>query len=78
MIKQKTKNVGLPAMIMRESTSNDTPPVTSYTVTLEEENDDLLLPIPEDILKKLGWNEGDELEWDINEENNSIILRKAL
>jgi len=75
--KQRTKNVGLPAMIMRESTSNDTTPVTSYTVTLEEENDDLVLPIPEDILKKLGWEENDELEWDINEDNNSIILRKV-
>jgi len=64
-------------MIMPESTSNDTTPVTSYTVTLEEENDDLVLPIPEDILKKLGWEEDDELEWDINEDNNTIILRKA-
>jgi hypothetical protein len=64
-------------MIMQESTSNDTTPVTSYTVTLEEENDDLVLPIPEDILKKLGWEEDDELEWDINEDNNTIILRKA-
>ena len=64
-------------MIMRESTSNDTTPVTSYTVTLEEESDDLVLPIPEDILKKLGWEENDELEWDINEDNNSIILRKV-
>ena len=64
-------------MIMPESTSNDTTPVTSYTVTLEEENDDLVLPIPEDILKKLGWEEDDELEWDINEDNNSIILRKV-
>ena len=64
-------------MIMQESTSNDTTPVTSYTVTLEEESDDLVLPIPEDILKKLGWEENDELEWDINEDNNSIILRKV-
>lgn len=64
-------------MIMPESTLNDTTPVTSYTVTLEEENDDLVLPIPEDILKKLGWEEDDELEWDINEDNNTIILRKA-
>ena len=64
-------------MIMPESTSNDTTPVTSYTVTLEEENDDLVLPIPEDILKKLGWEENDELEWDINEDNKTIILRKA-
>ena len=75
--KQRTKNVGLPAMIMRESTSNDTTPVTSYTVTLEEESDDLVLSIPEDILKELGWEEDDEIEWDINEDNNSIILRKV-
>ena len=64
-------------MIMPESTSNDTTPVTSYTVTLEEENADLVLPSPEDILKKLGWEENDELEWDINEDNKTIILRKA-
>jgi hypothetical protein len=75
--KQRTKSVGLPAMIMRESTSNDTTPVTSYTVILEEENDDFLLSIPEDILKELGWEEDDELEWDINQDDNSIILRKA-
>jgi len=75
--KQRTKSVGLPAMIMRESTSNDTTPVTSYTVTLEEESDDLVLSIPEDILKELGWEEDDEIEWDINEDNNSIILRKV-
>ena len=62
---------------MQESTSNDTTPVTSYTVTLEEENDDLVLPIPEDILKELGWEEDDELEWDINQDDNSIILRKV-
>ena len=63
---------------MPENTSNDTIPSTSYTVTLEQDGDDLLLPIPEDILKELGWEEDDELEWDINEENNSILSRKAL
>ena len=64
-------------MIMPESTSNDTTQVTSFTVTLEEDGDDLVLPIPEDILKNLGWNEGDLLEWDINDKDNTIILRKA-
>ena len=62
-------------MIMRESTSNDTTPLTSYTVTVEEDGDDLLLPLPEEIVKDLGWNEGDELEWSVN--NDTITLRKA-
>ena len=73
--KQRTKSVGLPAMIMPESTSNATTHNTSYTVTLEEDGDDLLLPLPEEIIKDLGWNEGDELQWSVN--NNTIILRKA-
>ena len=64
-------------MIMSESTSNDTTQVTSFTVTLEEDGDDLVMPIPEDILKSLDWNEGDLLEWDINDKDNTIILRKA-
>ena len=63
---------------MPENTSNDTIPNTSYTVTLEQDGDDLLLPIPEDILKELGWEEDDELEWDINQDDNTIILRKIV
>ena len=73
--KQRTKSVGLPAMTMPESTSNATTHSTSYTVTLEEDGDDLLLPLPEEIVKDLGWNEGDELEWSVN--NHTITLRKA-
>ena len=64
-------------MIMSESTSNDTTQVTIFTVTLEEDGDDVVMPIPEDILKSLDWNEGDLLEWDINDKDNTIILRKA-
>ena len=74
-IKQRTKSVGLPAMTMPESTSNDTTPLTSYTVTVEEDGDDIILPIPEEILKTMGWNEGDTLEWSVN--NDTITLRKA-
>ena len=62
-------------MTMPESTSNATTHSTSYTVTLEEDGDDIILPIPEEILKNMGWNEGDELEWSVN--NGTITLRKA-
>ena len=30
-------------------------------VTVEQEGDDLILPIPDDILQELGWEEGEEL-----------------
>lgn len=60
---------------MLQSTSNDTNPNTSCIVTLEEDGDDLIMPIPEEIIKKLGWNEGDELQWSVN--NNTITLRRA-
>lgn len=37
----------------------------SWTVTVQEDDvtDDLILPLPEPLLKRLGWNEGDNLEW---------------
>jgi len=77
MTKPKRKNVGSRARIMQESTLNAITHNTSYTVTLEEDGDDLLMPIPEEVLKELDWKEGDELEWDL-QSDKSIVLRKAL
>ena len=65
-------------MIMQENTSNDTTPNTSYTVTLEEDGDDLIMPIPDQVLEQLDWKEGDELEWGYCHERHCITLRKAL
>ena len=71
----KIRNVGSPVKIMQENTLNDTIPNTSYTVTLEQDGDDLLLPIPEELLQQLQWNTGDMLDWDL-QLDNTIILRK--
>jgi len=60
---------------MPENTLSDTIPSTSYTVTLEQDGDDLLLPIPEELLQQLQWNTGDMLDWDL-QLDNTIILRK--
>jgi hypothetical protein len=61
---------------MLQNTSNDTNQNTDYTVTLDEdENGDLLMPIPEDLFDELGWEEDDLLEWVI--EDDHIVLRKA-
>jgi hypothetical protein len=40
--------------------------MTHWTVTVEEANDgseDLILPLPQEMLDLQGWKEGDTLEW---------------
>lgn len=62
---------------MLESTSIDTNLNTNYTVTLEEDGEDLILPIPDEILDQLGWDDGCLLDWSIDEVNNTIIISKV-
>ena len=76
MIKPKGRSAGLPAKNMQESTLNAINQSTNYTVTLVEDGDDLILPIPEEILRSLRWNTNDVLEWDL-QLDNTIILRKV-
>lgn len=57
--------------------SIDTNQNTNAIVTLVEDGDDLLLPIPDHIFQSLNWNENDILEWYINIDN-SITLRKQV
>lgn len=61
---------------MPKSTFNDTIQNTSDIVTLEEDNEDCILPLPDEILDALDWNEGDMLEWIVNEDDNTITIRK--
>jgi len=75
MIKPKGKSAGLPAKTMQESTLNAIIQSTNYTVTLEQDGDDLFLPIPEELLKELQWNTGDVIEWDVSLDN-TITLRR--
>ena len=58
---------------MLENTLNDTTPNTNYTVTLEEEGDECILPLPDEILDELDWQEGDVLEWVVNDDNTITI-----
>ena len=48
-----------------------------YEVITQENNDgDLILPIPPPLLKSLGWKEGEELEIGIDDQGN-LFLKKA-
>ena len=60
-------------MTMQENTSNDTIQNTNYTVTLEGDDEDCFLPLPDEILDELDWQEGDTLEWIVNPDNTITI-----
>jgi hypothetical protein len=53
--------------------------MTRWTVTVEEdpETGDLILPLPEELLKLQGWVEGDILEWTDNNGSWSLSLSKT-
>ena len=64
-------------MNMQSNTSNDTNLNTSYTVTLEGDEEECYLPLPDDLLDNLGWYENDILEWIVNDDN-TITIRKVV
>lgn len=50
---------------------------TSYEVITQEdpETGDLMIPMPPELLRKMGWKEGDELDFSIDE-NGKVIVKK--
>jgi len=53
------------------------PDATNWAVTLEQdpETGDLFLPLPVDLLSQMGWCEGTDIFWDV-QDNGQIILRE--
>lgn len=35
----------------------------SWTVTVQQDGEDLVLPLPQEMLDEVGWKPGDTLEW---------------
>ena len=55
-----------------------TPQLQTYEGTvLEDPNDpeSLILQFPDELIKKLGWGEGDELTWDMQPDGSIIMTR---
>ena len=49
---------------------------TTWTVTVIEDGEDVILPFPDELLATTGWQEGDTLTW-VDTEDGSWTLRKA-
>jgi len=49
-----------------------------FTVTIEEDEfGELYFPIPDDVCEDLGWNIGDELEYEVDDITQTFSLRKV-
>ena len=49
---------------------------TNYTVVLEEAGDDLILPLPQELLAELNWHIGDTLQWTEQGEGSWSLKKK--
>ena len=47
-----------------------------WTVTLEEDGDDLILPLPDDLLQQAGWKSGDTIQWIDNGDGSWTMKKK--
>lgn len=55
---------------------------TSWTVMPQWDGDDLIVTLPDELIEKLGWKEGDDIHYDIKDgqcyvTNKSADKRKA-
>ncbi len=51
----------------------------SYTVYVEEdENGNQVLPLPQEMLKETGWQEGDTLQWHDNKDGTFSLTKKEV
>lgn len=48
----------------------------SWTVTIEQDGEDLILPFTPDMLAQVGWDFGDVLEWHDNLDGTWSIMKK--
>lgn len=56
--------------------SDDWVPSPSRTIILEQDGDDLIMPIPDDLLKEAGWNVGDTISFNVQEDGTLILIKK--
>lgn len=49
---------------------------TTWTAYVEQDGDDIILPLPNDLLDQLKWKEGDVLVWDVREDGSVVLTKK--
>lgn len=50
--------------------------MNTYTVKVEQEGDELILPLPPTLCKEMNWDIGDDLVWTDNKDGTFSISKK--
>lgn len=54
-----------------------TEPGKRWTVTVEQDGEDLILPLPQDMLDAVGWKPNDTLVWTDNQDGSWSLNKKG-
>ncbi|RYD50458.1 MAG: AbrB/MazE/SpoVT family DNA-binding domain-containing protein [Verrucomicrobiaceae bacterium] len=49
--------------------------MTIYRVRLEQDGDDVILPFPDELLEKLGWGEGTNIEFTARGDGSFLLTK---
>ena len=52
--------------------------VKPYSTVVEDKNGELILPLSDELLKEVGWKEGDTLDWEDNKDGTFSITKKEV
>lgn len=50
----------------------------NYTGTVVEENGELFLVFEKEIMDELGWREGDNVVWEIDDNANVVLVKREI
>lgn len=51
-------------------------PTNGRTIILEQDGDNLIMPIPDDLLKEAGWKIGDTISFNLQDDGTLILTKK--
>lgn len=47
-----------------------------WTAYVKQDGDDLILPLPDDLLAQMKWREGDVLVWSLRDDGSVLLTKK--
>lgn len=49
----------------------------TWTAYVQQDGDDLILPLPDEAMEQMGWKVGDVLVWDVRLDGTVVLTKKA-
>ena len=61
---------------MHQSANSGLYDMRKWTAYVEQDGDDLVVPLPDDLLAELNWKTGDVLLWSVNDDGTVTLTKK--